>query len=106
MPILKIFMPHAVAPQTAEALASELEALCINLLKAQPAAVQIALAQATMLRGAAILVEAHYRAQSFRDAALLEDFMERVESAVRRHLHASPRIRCFAVDQAGLSARN
>lgn len=106
MPVIKIFTTEAVPGDTAEALACDLQALCLQLLRAQPNAIQIALIQAAMPRGAKVLVEAHYRAQPYRDAQALEGFMDGTEQSVLRHLSQQPRIRCFAVDQAGLSARH
>lgn len=106
MPVIKIFTTEAVPGDTAEALACDLQALCLELLRAQPHAIQIALIQAAMPRGAKVLVEAHYRAQPYRDAQALAGFMDGAEQSVLRHLSQQPRIRCFAVDQAGLSARH
>ena len=106
MPVIKIFTTEAVPRAATEALACELEKLCLDLLRAQPHAIQIALIQAAMPRGAQVLVEAHYRAPPYRDEAALSGFMDGVEQSVQRHLSALPRIRCFAVDQAGLSARH
>ncbi len=52
------------------------------------------------------LLEMHYRAQPFRDAAALAGFMDGAERSLREHLGQVPRIRCFSVDAVGLSARN
>ena len=58
------------------------------------------------LGGAALLLEMHYRAQPYRDTDALTGFMDGAERSVLTHLGAAPRIRCFAVDAAGLSARH
>lgn len=106
MPIIKIFTTEAVPSVVVEALASELETLCLQQLRAHPTTIQIALIQVAMPRGAKVLVEAHYRAQPYRDAVALAGFMDGVEQSVQRHLAAQARIRCFAVNQADLSARH
>ena len=54
----------------------------------------------------ALLLEMHYRAQPYRDTDALTGFMDGAERSVLMHLGAVPRIRCFAVDAAGLSARH
>ena len=105
MPVIKIFSPTPVTPDQAEAVAVELEALCLTLLRAHPTAIQIAFVPAVMPRGAALLLEMHYRAQPYRDTDALTGFMDGAERSVLTHLGAAPRIRCFAVDAAGLSAR-
>lgn len=104
MPVLKLFTPPTVPGQVAEALARELEAHCLQMLRAQPETIQIALVPVQMLRGAPVLVEVHYRAQPHRDAQALDAFMTAVDLSVQQHLALVPRIRCFAVDAAALSA--
>ncbi|SIP93955.1 hypothetical protein [Pseudacidovorax sp. RU35E] len=106
MPVIKLFTAQAVTVDTAEALAQELELLCTGPLRAQPSAIQIVLMQAVSPRGAAVLLEAHYRDQPYRDGQALAAFMDGAEQAVRRHLGTVPRIRCFAIDQATLHARH
>ena len=104
MPVLKLFTPPTIPGQIAESLARELETHCLQMLRARPETIQIALVPVQMLRGAPMLVEAHYRAQPHRDAQALDAFMTAVDQSVQRHLDLVPRIRCFAVDAAALSA--
>lgn len=106
MPVIKIFTAHPTPAPAAEALAQDLEHLCLTLMRAQPTTIQVLLVQALMARGNAVLVEAHYRAQPYRDAEALERFMDGVDRSVQQHLGEQPRIRCFAVDQVDLSARH
>jgi len=106
MPVIKVFSPESVTAAQAEAVGADLEALCLNLLRAQPSAVQIAFVPAVMARGAAVLLEMHYRAQPYRDAPALAGFMDGAERSLSKHLGQAPRIRCFSVDVVGLSARN
>lgn len=107
MPVIKIFTADMPADEASAALANELEALCISVMQARSDTVQVLLSgPAVMLRGAPLLVEAHYRAGPHRDAVALARFMDGIEGACRRHLRQVPRIRCFAVDQATLSARH
>lgn len=107
MPIIKILTAHKPPAAAAEALATEFEALCTTILAARSDAIQIALLDgAAMLRGAAVLIEVHYRARPDRDAATLSRFMVGVDASCQRHLDKVPRIRCFAIDQATLFARH
>lgn len=106
MPVIKIFSAVPATLAQAEAMGADMEQLCLGLLRAHPSAIQVALLPTTMPRGARVLLEMHYRAQPFRDAAALQGFMDGAEQSVLRHLGESPRIRCFAVDAAGLAARN
>ena len=106
MPVIKIFTADPVSPAHAEAVGADLESLCLDWLRADPSAIQIAFASALIIRGAPVLVEVHYRAQPHRDAAALAGFMEGVERSVSQHLGRTPRIRCFSVESASLSARN
>lgn len=104
MPVLKLFAPPIIPGQVAEALARELETHCLQMLGALPETVQIALVPVQMLRGPSVLVEAHYCVQPHRDARALDEFMTAVDQSVQQHLALVPRIRCFAVDAAALSA--
>ncbi|WP_265706555.1 hypothetical protein [Verminephrobacter aporrectodeae] len=107
MPIIKIFATHPPGAQVCTALADELEAICISVMQARADTVQVLLSGSTvMLKGAPVLVEAHYRAGAQRDAAALARFMDGIEGACRRWLGETPRIRCFAVEPAALSARH
>jgi len=107
MPIIKILTAHKPPAASAEALAAEFEALCTTILDARSDAIQIALLDGTvMLRGAAVLIEVHYRARPDRDAATLSRFMDGVDANCQRHLGQMPRIRCFAIDQSTLFARH
>lgn len=104
MPVLKLFAPPIIPGQVAEALARELETHCLQMLGALPETVQIALVPVQMLRGPSVLVEAHYCAQPHLDARALDAFMTAVDQSVQQHLALVPRIRCFAVNAAQLSA--
>lgn len=106
MPVIKVFTADPVTAAQAEAMGRDMERLCLGLLRAQPSAIQIAFLPAVMARGAPVLMEMHYRAQPFRDAAALAGFMDGAERSLREHLGRVPRIRCFSVDAVGLSARN
>jgi len=106
MPVIKVFSFQPVTPAQAEAMAADMEPLCLGPLRAQPSAIQIVFVTATMARGEAVLLEMHYRAQPYRDAAALAAFMDGAERSVRTHLGQRPRIRCFAIDAVGLSARH
>lgn len=106
MPVLKLFTPPTIPGQVAESLAHELEAHCLQMLRARRETIQIALIPVQMLRGAPLLVEAHYRAQPHRDTQALEAFMAAVDQSVQQHLALVPRIRCFAIDAATLAARH
>lgn len=107
MPVIKLFTDEKPPAAAAAALATDVETLCTTVLNASSDAVQVVLqAGAAMLRGAPLLAEVHYRARADRDAAALARFMEGLDASCRRHLGLAPRIRCFAVDQATLYARN
>lgn len=106
MPVIKIFSAASVSPDQMERVGSDLEKLCLDLLRAQPTAIQIAFVPAVMARGASTLMEVHYRAQPYRDAQAMEGFMEGAERSLLKNLGQAPRIRCFSVDVVGLSARN
>lgn len=107
MPIIKILTAHTPPTAAADLLAAELETLCTTVLDARTDAIQIALLTgAVMLRGAAVLVEVHYRARPDRDAGALARFMEGVDASCQRHLGRVARIRCFAIDQTTLFAKH
>lgn len=106
MPVLKLFTPPTIPGKVAEALVRELEAHCLQMLRAQPGTIQIALVPVQMLRGTSVLVETHYCAQPHHNAQALEAFMAAIDQSVQQHLALVPRIRCFAVDAAALSARH
>ncbi|WP_066268109.1 hypothetical protein [Hydrogenophaga palleronii] len=106
MPVIKVFTADPVSASLAEAMGHDMEQLCLGLLRAHPSAIQIAFLPAVMARGAPALLEMHYRAQPFRDATALAGFMDGAERSLQEHLGQVPRIRCFAVDAVGLSARN
>ncbi|MBH1966032.1 MAG: hypothetical protein I8H77_16925 [Comamonadaceae bacterium] len=106
MPVIKIFSAASISPDQIEKIGSDLEKLCMDLLRAQPTAIQIAFVSAVMAKGAPTLLEMHYRAQPHRDTQALEGFMEGAERSLLKNLGQTPRIRCFSVDVIGLSARN
>ncbi|MET4579605.1 hypothetical protein [Ottowia thiooxydans] len=106
MPVIKIFSAASLSPDQIEIVGSDLEKLCMELLRAQPTAIQIAFLPAVMARGASILMEMHYRAQPYRDTQALNAFMDGAERSLLKNLGQTPRIRCFSVDVIGLSARN
>ncbi|MGJ7573568.1 hypothetical protein ACSFBX_23780 [Variovorax sp. RB2P76] len=107
MPIIKIFVAQRPSPAACAAMAEEIEALCVNCMDARRDAVQLTLlGDSLMLRGAPVLVEVHYRARHDRNAPVMDVFMDALDRMCRRLLGATPRIRCFAIDQATLFARN
>lgn len=106
MPVIKVFSAGSIPAAQVESIGADLEALCLHLLRAQPTAIQIAFVDTVMARGAPVLLEMHYRAQPYRDVAALASFMDGAERSLLKHLGQAPRIRCFSVDEVGLSARN
>lgn len=107
MPVVKIYSRTPLSGAATEAIAADLEQLCLQVLQAQPNAIQVVFLQvAAAGRGAEVLVEAHYRAQPYRDKPALEVFMDGVEASLLKHAAQQPRIRCFAVEGVGLSARH
>ena len=106
MPVIKVFSVEPVTVEQAESMSADLEALCLELLRADSSAIQIAFATAIMPRGAPVLLEMHCRAQPHRDAAALAGFMAGAERSLLKHLRKVPRIRCFSVNVSSLSVRN
>ncbi len=107
MPTIKIFTARLPSAEARAEFGDELEKLCIQVMHARQETVQIALVHIDqMLRGNPLLVEVHFRSQANRDAEALYTFMRGIDLSCIRHLGQSPRLRCFAVDQATLSASN
>ncbi|WP_156909275.1 hypothetical protein [Ottowia thiooxydans] len=106
MPVIKVFSAASITSDQVETVGADLERLCLDVLRAQPTAIQIVFVPAVMARGAPALLEMHYRAQPYRDADALTSFMDGAEASLLKHLGQTARIRCFSVDVVGLSARN
>ena len=107
MPVVKIFTEKAPDAAALRTLGDALEKLCVEVLDANINAVQIVVVPvAVMLRGAGTLLEVHYRDREDRNADVLAGFMRQAEEACLMHFGHAPRIRCFALDQATLFARN
>jgi hypothetical protein len=108
MPIIKI---HVATPTAdAQALATLRDAVtgaCLELLRAAPDAVQIAVIPGTlMLVGQPAYVEVFYRHQPHRDGPAMAAFMAVLSEQTRAAFGCVPRIRCMAIDQSLLHARD
>jgi hypothetical protein len=108
MPIIKI---HVATPTAdAQALASLGDAVtraCLSLLRAAPDAVQIAVIPGTlMLVGQPAYAEVFYRHQPYRDGPAMSAFMAVLSEQVQAAFGCVPRIRCMAIDESMLHARD
>jgi len=106
MPVIKVFSPERVTADQAQAMGADLEMLCVHVLRAQPSAIQILFVLTVMARGAPVLLEMHYRARPHRDATALAEFMQGAERSLIKYFGQTVRIRCFAENEADLSACN
>lgn len=109
MPVVKAFVPPSLLPSGATALTHFGDAVgnvCLDVLRASPQQIQVMVVPAHATRGAPIYIEVNFRGTAYRDADVVSQFMAQLEVVVQSHFTATPRIRCFAEDQAYLHARN
>jgi hypothetical protein len=108
MPNVTIFIPADKMPPD-EALA-ELTAqctdLCTGVLQAVLANVHIIYVAVRQGRGHPVFAEVQYRLEPFRTPSVMEQFMDRLDDAIRRNTSLTARIRCFGYAAPSIYARN
>ncbi|KVN32775.1 hypothetical protein WT11_17610 [Burkholderia stagnalis] len=80
--------------------------LCTNVLEAELRNVHVIYVDARQGHGHPVFAEIHYRLETFRTPAVMNRFMEGLESAIVRRTGLTARIRCFGHAASNIHARN
>ncbi|MGQ2904940.1 MAG: hypothetical protein ACT6RL_13405 [Neoaquamicrobium sediminum] len=110
MPNVTIFAPKPTLAQPAESYEAFLEtcnALCIDLIRAEPDKVHVIFVQTGQHAiGHPGYIEVKLRSGGHRTPQLMGEFMEKLEAAFEKAFSARVRIRCFAYEGEYIFARN
>ncbi|MGZ2746629.1 hypothetical protein [Burkholderia stagnalis] len=80
--------------------------LCTNVLEAELKNVHVIYVDARHGHGHPVFAEIQYRLGRFRTPAVMNRFMEALESAIARRTGLAARIRCFGYAASNIHARN
>lgn len=92
-------------PNLAE-LTEECARLCTDILNAALDNVHVIYVAALQGRGHPAYAEIKYRLAPFRTPSVMDDFMARLDEAIKRHARLTARIRCFGYPADAAYARN
>ncbi|MGX0905302.1 hypothetical protein ACSSV8_003897 [Roseovarius sp. MBR-79] len=110
MPNVTIFAPEAILSRPSETYETFLEtcnALCIDLIKAEPDKVHVIFVETGKHAiGHPGYIEVKLRSGGLRTPELLGEFMEKLEAAFEEAFGVKVRIRCFAYEGEHIFARN
>jgi hypothetical protein len=108
MPILKFHVPtHSVSQDALNGMAERIQQGCIELLKASPDAIQLMIMSPTVsLWGQQGYIEVLFRDQLYRQGESMQRFMLLLEVESLAVFGLKPRIRCIAVGEHLLHAKN
>lgn len=108
MPNVTLYIPQDRMPseETLAALTERCTKLCTDILRAALTNVHVIFIAVRHGRGHPAFVEIQYRLKPFRTAALMEQFMEELDGAIRNSLDLTARIRCFGYEATSIHARN
>lgn len=110
MPNVTIFAPEPTLAQSGETYKAFLEtcnALCIDLIRAEPDKVHVIFVETGKHAiGHPGYIEVKLRSGGYRTSELMSEFMEKMETAFEKAFAARVRIRCFAYEGAYIFARN
>lgn len=108
MPNVTIFIPaDKMPPDDALAqLTAQCTDLCTDILHAALANVHIVYVAVRQGRGHPVFAEIQYRLEPFRTPPVMEQFMDRLDDAIRRNTCLTARIRCFGHAAQSIYARN
>ncbi|EON13396.1 MULTISPECIES: hypothetical protein [Pandoraea] len=80
--------------------------LCTNVLEAKLENVHVIYLDVRHGHGHPVFAEIQYRLETFRTPAVMNQFMEGLESAIARRTGLTARIRCFGYAAPSIHARN
>lgn len=108
MPNLTIFIQAENMPPEANLaeLTERCTRLCTDILQAALDNVHVIYVAAGQGCGHSAYAEIKYRLEPFRTPSVMDDFMERLDDAIKRHTGLTARIRCFGYPVPAIYARN
>ena len=108
MPNLTIFIQAQKMPPEANLaeLTGRCTLLCTDVLQAALDNVHVIYVAARQGRGHPAYAQIKYRLEPFRTASVMDDFMARLDEAIKRHAGLTAHIRCFGYPADTLYARN
>ncbi|KVN39185.1 hypothetical protein WJ63_30615 [Burkholderia pyrrocinia] len=80
--------------------------LCTNVLEAELKNVHVIYVAARHGHGHPVFTEIQYRLETFRTPAVMNRFMDALESAIAHRTGLTARIRCFGYAASNIHARN
>lgn len=106
MPNLTLYIAteHMPSAEKLARLSRDCVDLCTSVLQAATSKVHIMYVDVRLGHGHPVFAELLYRSESFRTPAVMQAFMEGLDSAIVRHTGLKARIRCFA--SHAIDARN
>ncbi|MDQ0008106.1 hypothetical protein J2T07_000265 [Luteibacter jiangsuensis] len=108
MPNLTIFIQAEKMPSEANLaeLTERCTRLCTDVLQAALDNVHVIYVAARQGRGHPAYAEIKYRLEPLRAPSVMDDFMGRLDEAIKRHTGLTARIRCFGYPASAICARN
>ncbi|MGO2236810.1 hypothetical protein B6N13_05500 [Marinomonas sp. UCMA 3892] len=109
MPVIKIFYSEtldAAVREQNETIQAGLEHMMREVLQADPAKCQVVFSCSTFVTPLPVYVDMQFRANEYRQGAVIETAMDKIVDVVGKALSTGIRIRAFAIDQSTLYARD
>lgn len=108
MPNVTIYIPADKMPsdETLAELTQQCTELCTGILRAALVNVHVIYVAVRHGRGHPAFAEIQYRLEPFRTPPVMEQFMEKLDDAIKDNIGLAARIRCFGYAASSIHARN